>query len=63
MAINVNEKITDKVREGSFRKEIKEFLRDILIFELEHFEEASPRYMERYEDFIRKYTFSRSKKR
>lgn len=56
MAVNVNEKITDKIREGLFGEEIKDFLRDILIFELVHFEEARPRYMEKYEELINKYT-------
>lgn len=56
MAVNVNEKITDRIREGTFSEEIKDFLRDILIFELEHFEEARPRYTEKYEELINKYT-------
>ena len=56
MTVNVNEKITDKIREGPFGEEIKDFLRDILIFELVHFEEARPRYMEKYEELINKYT-------
>lgn len=56
MAVNMNEKITDKLREGGFGKDIEEFLRDVLIFELEHFEEATPRYMNKYEDVIHKYT-------
>lgn len=56
MTVNVNEKITDEIKVGVFSEEIKDFLRDILIFELEHFEEARPRYTEKYEELINKYT-------
>jgi hypothetical protein len=57
MAVNVNKKITDKITEGKFSEEIeiKDFLGEILIFELEHFEEARPRYMDKYEELINKY--------
>ena len=55
MAVNVNKKITDKITESKFSKEIKDFLGELLIFELEHFEESRPRYMDRYEELINKY--------
>lgn len=55
MALNVNKKISDKITEGEFSEEIKEFLGEILIFELEHFEEARPRYTDKYEELINKY--------
>jgi len=56
MAINVNKRISDKIAEGKFSEEIRDFLAEILIFELEHFEEARPRYMDKYEELINKYT-------
>jgi len=55
MAANVNKKIMDKIRESGFSKEIEDFLRAILIFELGHFEEARPRYTDKYEGLINKY--------
>jgi len=55
MALNINKKISDKITEGKFSEEIKDFLGEILIFELEHFEEARPRYMDEYEELINKY--------
>lgn len=56
MAINVNEKITDKLKKSNFRKELMEFLRDILIFELERSEEARLfGYKEKYESLMGKY--------
>lgn len=56
MALNINKKISDKITEGKFSEEIRDFLGEILIFELEHFEEARPRYMDKYEELINKYT-------
>lgn len=56
MAVNVNKKISDKIMECKFSDEIKGFLAEILVFELEHFEEARPRYTEKYEELINKYT-------
>ena len=49
-------KITEKFEKGELNKEIRNFLRDILIFEAEHFEEARPKYIEKYEELINKYT-------
>ncbi len=56
MAVNVNKKISDKIMECEFSDEIKGFLAEILIFELEHFDEARPRYKEKYEELVNKYT-------
>lgn len=56
MAVNINKKISDKIIEGKFSEEIKDFLAEILIFELEHFEEARPRYTDKYEELINKHT-------
>lgn len=52
----INKKITEKIAKGEFREEIKDFLREILIFEFEHFEEARPRYTDSYGELIDKYT-------
>jgi len=52
----INKKITEKIEKGEFSKNIKNFLRDILIFEFIHFEEAKPWYMDKYEELINKYT-------
>lgn len=49
-------KITEKFEKGEFNKEIRNFLKEILIFEAEHFEEARPKYTEKYEKLINKYT-------
>jgi len=56
MATNVNKRILNEIKKIEFNNCIKDFLREILIFELQHFEEARPRYVEKYEELINRYT-------
>lgn len=56
MAVNVNKRIINKVKKSDINDCIKGFLREILIFELQHFEEARPRYSDKYEELIKKYS-------
>lgn len=51
----VNEKIKNKIESGKYPEEIKEFLKKILLLEFEHIDEARPRIMEEYIDYIKKY--------
>ena len=55
MADDVNKKLIDKIKKSEFDEAIKEFLINILLFELEHFEESRPRYGDRYDREIKKY--------
>lgn len=55
MAENVNRRLIDKVKKSEFDEKIKEFLINILLFELEHFEEANPPYSKKYDSLIKKY--------
>lgn len=55
MKININKKISEKIRKKNLPSNIKDLIGDILIFELYHFEEERPRFTEQYEQFIRKY--------
>lgn len=56
MVLNVNERILKKIKKSECNETLKNFIRDALMFELEHFEEARPRYMEKYEELIKKYS-------
>lgn len=56
MTVNVNKRIINKIIKSEFKDCIKGFLREILIFELQHFEEARPRYGDKYEELIKKYS-------
>lgn len=55
MPININKKITEKIKEKNFPDDIRNFIGDILVFELCHIEEKTPRFTEKYEPLIRKY--------
>jgi len=49
MAEDVNEKIINKIKKSKVDKEIKDFLKKILVIELENFEEGRPRYSDKYD--------------
>ena len=55
MSDDINRKLIEKIRESEFDDVVKEFLIKILIFELEQFEEARPRYSDRYDREIKNY--------
>ena len=51
----LNPKILDKLRSSIFDDNIKDFLEEMLFFELEQFEEGSPKYSKKYDEAIMKY--------
>lgn len=53
--MSINKKILKKIRESNLNPYIENFLKDILFFELQHYEEARPMYSEKYEELINKY--------
>lgn len=55
MFVKINKKISDKLEQCYTNEETKKFLSEILFFEFIHFEEARPRYMEKYNELINKY--------
>lgn len=55
MVMNINKKISEKIKEKKLPDKIRGFLHDILVFELCHFEEKMPRFTAEYEQMIKKY--------
>jgi len=53
--MNINKKILKKIGESNLNSYIENFLKDILTFELQHYEEDKPNYSGKYEEFINKY--------
>lgn len=53
--MNINKKILKKIRESNLDPCIENFLRDILFYELQHYEEARPFYNEKYDEITNKY--------
>ena len=53
--MNINKKILKKIGESNLNPYIENFLKDILSFELQHYEEDKPNYSDKYEEFINKY--------
>lgn len=53
--MNINKKIIKKIRDSNLNPYIENFLKDILFFELQHYDEARPNYSEKYEELINKY--------
>ncbi|MBU4502298.1 MAG: hypothetical protein KKA79_06885 [Nanoarchaeota archaeon] len=51
----INEKIKEKITNGKFPEEIKEFLNKMLLIEFDHIDEIKPRVKEEYESHIKKY--------
>ncbi len=50
--MSINKKILKKIRDSNLNSYIENFLKDILSFELQHYEEARPNYSEKYEELI-----------
>lgn len=55
MSILLNPRILKKLEDSKLDEEIKSFLREMLYFELEHFEEDTPRYSRFYDHNIEKH--------
>lgn len=57
MPEDINKKLIDKIKESEFDNAVKDFLRKILIIELQNFEEGRPRYAKEYDRYIVKYAY------
>jgi hypothetical protein len=55
MTQDVNKKIIEKIKESDFDHAIKEFLKQLLFYELDNISEARWRYSEKYDSAIKKY--------
>lgn len=56
MSLSLNRRIIEKVDEVEVTEAVKQFLKELLYFELQIIEEGSPRYKKRYDVLIEKYT-------
>lgn len=55
MSEKLNKRIIEKLEKSDCTKTIKQFLLEVLYFELEIFEEGYPRYTQRYDSTIDKF--------
>ena len=55
MVDNINKKILKKIEELNTDIEIKSYVKDILLFEIEHMDESRPQYREEYLNMMKKY--------
>ena len=55
MSERVNRRILDKIEESEFSKEVKNFLKEILGFELKKLDTGERKYTKHYDRIIRKY--------
>ena len=55
MSMLLNPRILKKLEDSKLDEEIKSFIREMLYFELEHFEEEPPRYSRFYDHSIEKH--------
>jgi len=55
MPEDINREILSKISEADVSKEVKQFLRDVLILELKNFEEGQWRYGKEYDARIKKH--------
>lgn len=52
MTKDINKKIIDKINDSSYEEEIKDFLKKLLVLELDHFEEGRWIYHSKYDGEI-----------
>lgn len=57
----INKRIIDKINKSSYDKTIKEFLKAILIIELEHVVRGTLLYSREYDRYILKYVKERTR--
>jgi hypothetical protein len=50
----INKRIVNEIDKLEAKKEVKEFLKEILSFELDIIDKGSPRFSERYEELFNK---------
>jgi len=55
MVENINKKILEKIEVLETAEEIKNYIKDILLFEIEHMDEGRPKYREDYLKMMKKY--------
>jgi len=56
MSLSLNRRIIEKIDEVEGTEVVKQFLKELLYFELQIIEEGLPRYKKRYDVLIEKYT-------
>ena len=55
MLENINKKILQKFEESKAEKSVKDYLKEILLFEIDHIDENKTKYKEDYIKMMRKY--------
>ncbi len=60
--LGLNVRIIKKLKEAKCDNTTKEFLKEMLFFELENIEQGRPRYKQRYDTMIEKYLKKKSRR-